>query len=178
MSKRKPYVKQTPSSRMHAMRIHAHGPLQSSPVRYGKVRAGNCTGSVFQCSSSKGTSFTMGPQFVKGLETQYPSNRPFTNDNAKPPAKLNRKICIPSFHSPFPILLAREHTKISIDIFKYQFNTRYITRHVSLAPWQSDICLSSIQRFTTPGLVARQSSELSFRDGWTKRLATGDCIAG
>lgn len=62
-------MKQTPSSRMHAMRIHAHGPLQSSPVRYGKVRAGNCTGSVFQCSSSKGTSFTMGPQFVKGLET-------------------------------------------------------------------------------------------------------------
>eukprot|EP00434_Breviolum_minutum_P006298 symbB.v1.2.005557.t2/scaffold258.1/size251559/11 len=43
MSRRKPYVKQTPSSQMHAMRIHAHGLLQSSPVGYGKVRAGNCT---------------------------------------------------------------------------------------------------------------------------------------
>lgn len=49
------------------------------------------------------------PGCQRSGNSQYPST--LHKWQCQTPAKLNRKICIPSFHSPFPILLAREYAK-------------------------------------------------------------------
>ena len=130
--------------------------LRISPI---VMEVENCRGPVFQPQRYLSL---WGPGLSKVWKLSIsidPSQMTMPN---LPPSSIRKY----PFHSPFPISLARVY-KEGIYIYRY-FQT----------PSSSTLFTVHHQACFLAGLAARQSSELSFGDGWTKRLAAGDCIAG